>query len=145
MISPNGIAHIQLTVGDVGASRAFYHKLLHETLGMAIQYDAPDIFYCIGGRTGVAIRGAAPEHRDTHFDQWRIASIISASACARGRTSIRCMPRWPISAPRSCARLKAVPGRRDIIPCCSRIPTVSASKACSFPAAEISTASKTRR
>ena len=72
MISPNGIAHIQLTVGDVSASRAFYHKLLHETLGMAIQYDAPDIFYCIGGRTGVAIRGAAPEHRDTHFDQWRI-------------------------------------------------------------------------
>jgi catechol 2,3-dioxygenase-like lactoylglutathione lyase family enzyme len=72
MISPNGIAHIQLTVRDVTASRAFYHRLLVETFGMLIQYDAPDIFYCIGGRTGVLIRGAAPEHRDAPFDQWRV-------------------------------------------------------------------------
>jgi catechol 2,3-dioxygenase-like lactoylglutathione lyase family enzyme len=36
MISPNGIAHIQLTVRDVAASRQFYHKLLHETFGVAI-------------------------------------------------------------------------------------------------------------
>jgi catechol 2,3-dioxygenase-like lactoylglutathione lyase family enzyme len=72
MISPNGIAHIQLTVRDVGASRPFYHRLLVETFGMAIQYDVPtQIFYCIGARTGVLIRNAAPEH-DTPFDQWRI-------------------------------------------------------------------------
>lgn len=73
MISPNGIAHIQLTVRDVAASRPFYFKLLHETLGMPIQYDVPgEIFYCIGGRTGVLIRAASAEHRDTPFDQWRI-------------------------------------------------------------------------
>jgi catechol 2,3-dioxygenase-like lactoylglutathione lyase family enzyme len=72
MISPNGIAHIQLTVRDVAASKPFYMKLLHETFGMLVQYDAPDVFYCIGGRTGVLIRGAAPEHRDAPFDQWRI-------------------------------------------------------------------------
>src|SRR4029450_10414399 len=72
MISPNGIAHIQLTVRDLAASRAFYRKLLHETLGMAIQYDHPEVFYCIGGRTGVAIRSAPPERHDTPFDQWRI-------------------------------------------------------------------------
>lgn len=73
MISPNGIAHIQLTVRDVAASRPFYYKLLHETFGMAIQYDVPgQIFYCIGARTGVLIRNAAPEHQDTPFDQWRI-------------------------------------------------------------------------
>ena len=72
MISPNGIAHIQLTVRDLAASRAFYRKLLHETLGMAIQYDHPEVFYCIGGRTGVAIRSAPPERRDAPFDQWRI-------------------------------------------------------------------------
>lgn len=73
MISPNGIAHIQLTVRDVAASRPFYFKLLHETLGMPIQYDVPgQIFYCIGGRTGVLIRPAAPEHRDTPFEQTRI-------------------------------------------------------------------------
>ena len=92
MISPNGIAHIQLTVGDVGASRAFYRKLLHETLGMAIQYDAPDIFYCIGGRTGVAIRGAAPKHRDTHFDQLahRPPSFLLPPALAGGRRFTAC-------------------------------------------------------
>lgn len=72
MIDVNGIAHIQLTVRDVTASRDFYHRLLHETFGMRIQYDAPDAFYCIGGRTGVLIRSAAPGHRDTPFDQWRI-------------------------------------------------------------------------
>jgi catechol 2,3-dioxygenase-like lactoylglutathione lyase family enzyme len=72
MISPNGIAHIQLTVRDVSASRPFYHRLLVETFGMSIQYDiAGQVFYCIGARTGVLIRNAAPEH-DTPFDQWRI-------------------------------------------------------------------------
>ncbi|MDH5672646.1 MAG: VOC family protein [Myxococcales bacterium] len=72
MISANGIAHIQLTVRDVTNSRPFYHRLLHETLGMGIQYDHSEVFYCIGGRTGVLIRSAAPEHRDTPFDQQRI-------------------------------------------------------------------------
>jgi catechol 2,3-dioxygenase-like lactoylglutathione lyase family enzyme len=72
MIEANGIAHIQLTVRSVAESRAFYHRLLHETLGMGVQYDAPGIFYCIGGRTGVLIRDAAAEHRQTPFDQWRV-------------------------------------------------------------------------
>lgn len=72
MIDVNGIAHIQLTVRDVLASRAFYHRLLKETFGMRIQYDAPDVFYCIGGRTGVLIRPALAEHRDTSFNQGRI-------------------------------------------------------------------------
>lgn len=72
MIDLNGIAHIQLTVRDVSRSRAFYYRILHQTFGMAVQYDNPEVFYCIGGRTGVLIRNAAPEHRDTAFDQWRI-------------------------------------------------------------------------
>lgn len=72
MIDPNGIAHIQLTVHDVARSRPFYHRVLHETFGMAIQYDTPEVFYCIGGRTGILIRAAAPEHAETAFDQWRI-------------------------------------------------------------------------
>ncbi|MGE0044845.1 MAG: VOC family protein [Hyphomonadaceae bacterium] len=72
MIDANGIAHIQLTVRSVAASRPFYHRLLHETLGMAIQYDHPEVFYCIGARTGVVIRACLPEHRETPFDQWRI-------------------------------------------------------------------------
>lgn len=72
MIDVNGIAHIQLTVRDVAASRPFYYRLLHETFGMRVQYDHPEVFYCIGGRTGVLIRGASAEHRETSFDQWRI-------------------------------------------------------------------------
>ena len=73
MISANGIAHVQLTVRDVAASRPFYHRLLVESFGMSIQYDLPtQVFYCIGARTGVLIRPAAPEHRETPFDQWRI-------------------------------------------------------------------------
>ncbi len=68
----NGIAHIQLTVRSVERSRPFYYRLLHEAFGMTIQYDEPGMFYCIGGRTGVVIREAPPEHRDTPFDQWRI-------------------------------------------------------------------------
>ncbi|HVK80902.1 MAG TPA: VOC family protein [Verrucomicrobiae bacterium] len=72
MIDPNGIAHIQLTVRDVAASRPFYYRLLHEAFGMRVQYDHPEVFYCIGGRTGVLIRAASADHRDTPFDQWRI-------------------------------------------------------------------------
>lgn len=63
MIDPNGIAHIQLTVRDVAASRPYYYRLLHETFGMPIQYDVPGVvFYCIGDRTGVAVRSAAPQN-----------------------------------------------------------------------------------
>lgn len=73
MIDPNGIAHIQLSVRDVARSRPFYYRLLHQTFGMTIQYDVPgQVFYCIGGRTGIVIRPVAPEHADTAFDQWRV-------------------------------------------------------------------------
>jgi catechol 2,3-dioxygenase-like lactoylglutathione lyase family enzyme len=72
MIDINGIAHIQLSVHDLSRSRAFYHRLLHQTFGMTIQYDDSSTFYCIGGRTGVLIRQVADEHRGTEFDQWRV-------------------------------------------------------------------------
>ncbi|MEQ9436831.1 VOC family protein [Hyphomonas sp.] len=72
MIDINGIAHIQLTVKRLDRSRPFYRALLHDTFGMTIQYDDDTTFYCIGGRTGVLIREAAAEHRDTGFDQWRV-------------------------------------------------------------------------
>ena len=72
MIDPNGIAHIQLTVRSVAASRDFYHGLLHQAFGMTVQYDQPEVFYCIGGRTGILIRGASEDARDQPYDQWRI-------------------------------------------------------------------------
>ena len=71
MIDINGIAHIQLSVRDFGASRAFYHALLHQTFGMAIQYDEPGVFYCIGGRTGLMITPVSPEFADVPFHQRR--------------------------------------------------------------------------
>ncbi len=72
MIDINGIAHAQLTVSDMERSRRFYHRLLHDTFGMTIQYDAPEYFYCIGGRTGIGITPAEDQFRDTPFDQRRI-------------------------------------------------------------------------
>ena len=72
MIDPNGVAHVQLSVRDMARSRRFYHALLHETFGMAIQYDQPDCFYCIGGRTGLMITPVDPEFADTAFHQRRV-------------------------------------------------------------------------
>lgn len=68
MASINGIAHIQLTVSDMQRSVPFYRTLLH-SLDMVTLRDTPEYFYCIGGRTGVAIAPAAPEFRNRPFDQ----------------------------------------------------------------------------
>ena len=68
MIDLNGIAHIQLSVRDFAVSRAHYHALCVDTFGMAIQYDQPDCFYCIGGRTGIMI---TPAEMDDAFHQRR--------------------------------------------------------------------------
>ncbi|MCA9587418.1 MAG: VOC family protein [Myxococcales bacterium] len=51
----NGIAHIVLTVSDFAAARRFYGALL-PALGLVPLIDADGYYYCIGGRTGVAIR-----------------------------------------------------------------------------------------
>ncbi len=72
MIDINGIAHVQLSVTDFAASRAFYHWLLHEMFGMTIQYDSERSFYCIGGRTGVLITPADPALSEAGFDQRRV-------------------------------------------------------------------------
>lgn len=66
----NGIAHIQLSVNDFEACRAFYRQLL-ELFEMKVLIDIDGFFYCIGGRTGVAISRAAEEHAAVPFDQRR--------------------------------------------------------------------------
>jgi len=71
MASINGIAHIQLTVSDMQRSVPFYRTLLH-ALEMVTIIDKPEYFYCIGGRTGVAIAPAAPERKGEPFNQRRI-------------------------------------------------------------------------
>jgi len=71
MASINGMAHIQLTVSDMQRSVPFYRTLLH-SLEMITLMDTPEYFYCIGGRTGLAIAPAAPEFKDQPFDQRRL-------------------------------------------------------------------------
>lgn len=68
MAEISGIAHIQLTVTDMEKSKPFYEKLLH-SLGMVTLLDGPDYFYCIGGKTGVAISPVSAEYADSGFNQ----------------------------------------------------------------------------
>jgi catechol 2,3-dioxygenase-like lactoylglutathione lyase family enzyme len=67
----NGIAHIQLTVSDFEACQRFYEKLL-VFLGLTPVIQADGLFYCVGGRTGVAISRAGDDHRDERFVQRRV-------------------------------------------------------------------------
>ncbi|MGH8188307.1 MAG: VOC family protein [Steroidobacteraceae bacterium] len=70
MAQINGIAHIQLSVSSMERSVPFYEKLLH-SLDMITLTKSPQIFYCIGGRTGVAISPVAPELAEQTFHQRR--------------------------------------------------------------------------
>ncbi len=65
----NGMAHIQLTVSDMERSVPFYERLLR-SLGMLTIVDTPEFYYCVGGRTGVAIGPARSEQRGRQFEQW---------------------------------------------------------------------------
>lgn len=66
----NGIAHIILTVRDLPRSAPFYKALLSH-LGLTLVVDRDDYLYYVGGRTGVGLRPAAPEHADALFVQQR--------------------------------------------------------------------------
>jgi len=65
----NGMAHIQLTVSDMKRSVPFYERLL-PSLGMTAIVNTPEFYYCVGGRTGVAISQAPPELRSLEHQQW---------------------------------------------------------------------------
>lgn len=66
----NGIAHVYLTVRDYDACLPFYEKLL-AFFEMRCLVKNDRLFYCVGSRTGIGIRAAGSEHRDTPFDQYR--------------------------------------------------------------------------
>jgi len=70
MASISGIAHIQLSVSDMERSVPFYEKLLH-SLEMVTLMSSPQFFYCIGGRTGVAISPIDAQFKDQPYDQRR--------------------------------------------------------------------------
>ena len=71
MIDINGIAHVQLTVSNFEAAREFYGKLL-PFLGLTPVMEFDGFYYCVGGRTGVAISRADEEHRSERFVQRRV-------------------------------------------------------------------------
>jgi hypothetical protein len=113
----NGIAHIFLTASNFGRSREFYRKLL-PFLGMKPVIDTDEVYYCVGGRTAVAIRAPAPEHAGAAFQQNRVGLH---HLCFRARE--RCTASCARSVPPSFARRARINGRRDITRCCSKIPT----------------------
>ena len=67
----NGIAHTFVTVGDFERARAFYSELL-PFLGLKNVMDIPGTYYCVGGRTGFAIREAPEAQRGERFEQGRV-------------------------------------------------------------------------
>src|SRR4029077_4641635 len=69
-VEVNGIAHIQLTVHDVDRALPFWERLCH-FLGMETLIRNETTIYCIGGRTGILIRGGPRETPPTPFDQNR--------------------------------------------------------------------------
>ena len=64
------MAHVILTVRDFANARAFYGALL-PYLGMKPVVDSPEYFYCVGGRTALGLRPAAPELASDSFSQGR--------------------------------------------------------------------------
>jgi catechol 2,3-dioxygenase-like lactoylglutathione lyase family enzyme len=85
-IDVNGIAHIQLTVNDPDRCLPFWEKLCH-FLGMQTLIKGDDVIYCIGGRTGILVRGVPPDKRGVPFDQDR-AGLHHLCFRARGREDI---------------------------------------------------------
>jgi catechol 2,3-dioxygenase-like lactoylglutathione lyase family enzyme len=81
-IDINGIAHVQLTVSDPERAVPFWERLCH-FLGMKTLIRGEGVVYCIGGRTGVLVRGAPAKKRGEHFDQDRSGLH---HVCFRART-----------------------------------------------------------
>jgi len=77
----NGVAHTFITAGDFAAARAFYGQLL-PFLGLTVVADSVNTFYCVGGRTGFGIHGAAPEFAGQRFRQ---GSVGLHHHCFRAR------------------------------------------------------------
>jgi catechol 2,3-dioxygenase-like lactoylglutathione lyase family enzyme len=87
MMEINGIAHIFLTAANFERSREFYRKLL-PFLGLKPMIDSDGVYYCVGGRTAVAIRAPSPENAGAAFDQkphWPASSLLPRPRARRCR------------------------------------------------------------
>jgi catechol 2,3-dioxygenase-like lactoylglutathione lyase family enzyme len=85
-IDINGVAHVYITVQDFARCREFYGALL-PFFGMVCLVDTDELYYCIGGRTGIGIRAASAEHVQTRFDQYR-AGLHHLCLRARSETDV---------------------------------------------------------
>ena len=93
-VSVNGIAHIQLTVSDPGRCVPFWEKLCH-FLDMKTLIKGDEVVYCIGGRTGILVRGAPREKRAGRFDQDR-AGLHHLCFRARSREDVDAVHRFVV-------------------------------------------------
>ena len=66
----NGIAHIQLSVRDYPACRAFYRRLF-DKLEMKLMFDSDERIYGVGSRTGILVAPAAVAFGSAPFEQGR--------------------------------------------------------------------------
>ena len=95
----NGIAHVFLTASNFERSREFYRKLL-PFLGLKPMIDSDQVYYCVGGRTGLAIPRRRPNMRVPRSSKIASACIICASAPANAPTSTNCTISFARSARR---------------------------------------------
>jgi catechol 2,3-dioxygenase-like lactoylglutathione lyase family enzyme len=93
-IEVNGIAHIQLTLRNPDRGLPFWEKLCH-FLGMKTLIDGEGVIYCIGGRTGILVRGAPEDKRDGVFDQDR-SGLHHFCFRARSREDVDAVHRFAV-------------------------------------------------
>ena len=65
-----GVEHIDLTVNDIGRSRAFYDKVFGE-LGFR-KFEGDDYIHWSNAQMTIALREASGVHRDAQFDRYRV-------------------------------------------------------------------------
>jgi catechol 2,3-dioxygenase-like lactoylglutathione lyase family enzyme len=77
---------VYVTVQDFARCRPFYGNLL-AFLKMECLVDTPQLYYCVGGRTGFGIRAASAEHHEAGFDPYR-AGLHHICFRARSREDV---------------------------------------------------------
>jgi catechol 2,3-dioxygenase-like lactoylglutathione lyase family enzyme len=134
----NGVAHVILSVRDLGVSARFYRPLL-EQLGLRNIVDTPDYLYYVGGRTAVGLRPVAAEFAHEPFVQTR-CGLHHVCFRARSREHVdqlaallQQLGARVVHAPREEGWVRAT------TPCCSKIRMASGSRSTTCRARAFST------
>ena len=90
----NGIAHIQLTVNNPDLCLPFWERLCH-FLGMQTLVKNSETIYCIGGRTGILVRGSPAGWQAREFDQWT-SGLHHFCIRARSRDDVDAIHRFAV-------------------------------------------------